>query len=532
MKKGLLIHHGDLVTLDPAQPVAEAVAIRDGRIAAVGSEADCRRALDGDYETVDLRGAALLPGFIDTHLHPIGTIHYEMNANLRGVRSVAELQDRLRAIAAELPPGQWLLGLDLDEQDMDEPRLPDRHDLDAACPDRPLVVLKHDGHQAIGNSRALAAAGLSAATPDPAGGVIDRESDGSPAGPCREAAVARLMSAAPLPEFVALVAGARKTARRLASRGITSVGAIFQVDEDGPAGAPGAFEMPAMAMLLDHFPINLYGLLLAHDPAPFEQARQSPLHSGVPGGHRIGGIKIIADGSFGSYTSFMREPFADRPDTRGMMVLNDEELYRRMEFAHRAGLQIAVHVIGDAAARRVVDLFDRLLAAQPRADHRHRLEHASVLDAPLLADIARLGLVIATQPLFIHTEKKWLHRRLGAERAKRTYPFRSILDAGIRLAGASDSPVESTDVLQAIACAVTREGFEPQQAVTAAEAVRMYTLDAAYAQFEDNVKGSLAAGKRADLVVLSENPLKVAPERIAAIRVLRTYSAGEVLYEA
>jgi predicted amidohydrolase YtcJ len=512
MIKGQFFYNGDIYTVNPLQPTAAAVAVGDGRILAVGAESACRQALGVDFESIDLQGAALLPSFIDTHLHPIGTIHYQMNANLRGVRSMADLQERLRTIAAELPPNQWLLGLDLDEQDMDEPRLPSRLDLDIAAADRPVVVVKHDGHMVIGNSKAIAACGITTEIPNPAGGVIDRESDGTPAGPFRETAAALLMSAVPMPEFDALVAGARKTARLLASRGITSVGAIYQVDEDGPAGAPGAFEMPAMAMLLDHFPINLYGLLMTRELAAVEQACQSPLHGAVPGGHRIGGIKIIADGSFGSYTSFMHEPFTDRPDTRGMMILDDAELYRRLEFAHRAGLQIAVHVIGDAAARRVVDLFDRLLTAYPRADHRHRLEHASVLDAPLLADIARLGLIISTQPMFIHTEKHWLHRRLGASRAKWTYPYRAILDAGIRLAGASD--------------------FETQQAISAAEAVRMYTLDAAYAQFEDDVKGSIAVGKRADLVVLSGNPVKTPPDRIAAIRVRRTYSTGKVLFEA
>jgi hypothetical protein len=201
-----------------------------------------------------------------------------------------------------------------------------------------------------------------------------------------------------------------------------------------------------------------------------------------------------------------------------------------MVFAHTAGLQIAIHAIGDAANRTCIDLFARLLAEHPRRDHRHRIEHASVLDARMIADLARLGLIAAITPLYLHSEKRWLHQRLGPDRAKWTYPFRALLDAGVKVAGSSDGPVESTDVLHAMQCCVTREGFEPQQAITAAEAIRLYTIDAAYTHFEESVKGSITVGKRADLVVLSENPTRVVADRIAAIRVLRTVRKGQVLF--
>jgi predicted amidohydrolase YtcJ len=197
-----------------------------------------------------------------------------------------------------------------------------------------------------------------------------------------------------------------------------------------------------------------------------------------------------------------------------------------MAAAHAAGLQVCVHAIGDLAVERTLDLFERVLARAPRGDHRHRLEHASLVPPGTAARIARLGVAVSTQPLFIHSEKSWLARRLGAERARHAYPLRDLLDAGVLVGGASDAPVESPDVLHAIQCCVTREGFEPRQGIRAEEALALYTRDAARLQFEEREKGTLAPGKRADLVVLSASPLAVAPERIRGIRVLRTVAGG------
>jgi predicted amidohydrolase YtcJ len=522
---------GDVYTVDEARPSAEAVAVRDGRILAVGSEGECRAALGAGHTETHLRGRALLPGFIDTHLHPVLLIYFDMNADLRGVASIAELQRRLREEAADVEPGGWVAGLRFDEQGLSELRLPTRHELDAACPRHAVLLVKHDGHTVIANTRAIEAAGVSASTPDPDGGMIDREEDGFPAGPFRESAAQLPLGALPPPDLGALRSGAAAAFGGLASCGITSAGAILQTDAEGPAGTLGAFDVPLMQALLECVPINLYGILIASDLAKLEAAKATALHQPAVGsGHRIGGMKIYADGTFGSCTALMREPFSDAPGKRGFPTLSEDEIYRRMAAAHGAGLQIAIHVIGDEAARRCIDLYRRLLADRPRADHRHRLEHASLLDAAAIADLARLGLVVSTQPLFIHSEKGWLHRRLGPERARRVYPFRALVEAGVRVAGASDAPVESPDVLHAIECCVTREGFEPQQGLSAAQAIRMYTIDAAHAQFEERVKGSISPGKRADLVILSANPATVPPAEIGSIEVECTIVGGLVVH--
>jgi hypothetical protein len=533
----------EVVTLEPGEPRAHALATVGDRIVAVGEESTCRAALRGagalDFIHADLTGRCLLPGFIDTHLHPIALVYFDLNADLRGVRSIAELQEALRAAAARLPAGEWLVGLQLEDAELAERRLPTRAELDVACPERPVVVLKHDGHSAAGNRAALAAAGIDARTPDPPGGRIERQPDGTPAGPCRESAAQLLFGAVPTTSFERLQETARASFARLSACGITSAGVVLQTDEEGPGGAAGRLESLAMQLLLDETPFATYAILIGRTIDAALAARATSLHEPAAG-RRVGGFKIYADGTFGSCTAYMREPFADRPDTRGFLTHDEDEIFTRMRAAHAAGLQICVHAIGDAAVECCVTLYERLLAAQPRAaqpraeqprrDHRHRIEHASLVPPELIARIARCGLHVSTQPLFIHSEKTWLPRRIGAERARDVYPLRALIDGGVVVGGASDAPVESTEVLHAIQCCVTREGFQTHQALTPVEALRLFTRDAARLQFEEHETGTLAPAKRADLVVLSGNPLTAAPDRIADIRVLRTVAGGRVVY--
>lgn len=523
---------GTIRTLEPDLASPAALATHGERILAVGSAAHCRQALRAAGavpEEIDLGGGALLPGFIDTHLHPIGLIYYDMHADLRGVDSIAAVQARLRRAAAGLTPGEWVVGLQLEDADLAERRLPTRAELDAACADHPVVVMKHDGHSACGNSAALAAAGIDATTPDPAGGHIERDARGEPSGACREAAAQRLFGAVPPPSLERLQATAQSTFRRLAGHGITSIGAVLQTDEEGPGGAGGQLESLAMQLLLEQAPFSIYSILIGRDVAAAVAARDGALNAAAAG-HRVGGFKIFADGTFGSCTACMNEPFSDRPSSRGYLTLTEPEIARRMRAAHDAGLQVCVHVIGDGAVERVVELFEQLLAERPRPDHRHRLEHASLVPPALVPRLARLGLCVATQPLFIHSEKHWLHRRLGAARARYTYPLRSLVEAGVVVAGASDAPVESTDVLHAIQCCVTREGFEPHEALTAAQALDLFTRHAAHAQFEEHEKGTLRPGKRADLVHLGADPLAAPVEEIGGIPVLRTVRGGRVTH--
>lgn len=528
---------GDVVTMEPGAPRASAIALHDGRIVAVGDAAHCRAALaaiDGcsarDVEEIDLGGRCVVPGFIDTHLHPIGVLYYDLHADLSRASSIAEVQETLRAAARRRPHDPSLIGLRLQDENLAELRLPTRHELDAVCADRPVVVLEHDGHSAAGNTLALQMAGLADLTGDPEHGRLGRDEHGVPSGPVFEKASQTLLGAVPSTTLEQLREIAVESFARLTSHGITSAGVILQTDDEGPAGSGGQLESIAFQLLLDAVPFSTYAILIGGGVEAAVAARDGALHDPAAG-RKVGGFKIFADGTFGSCTACMRDPFCDRPGERGMMTLGEDEILSRMRAAHAAGLQICVHAIGDAAVERCVALYERLLAESPRADHRHRIEHASLVDPELIARIARLGIAVSTQPLFIHSEKTWLERRLGPARTRHVYPLRAFADAGVLVGGASDAPVESTDVLHAIACCVTREGFVPEQCLTAEEALALFTRDAARLQFEEHEKGTLAPGKRADLVVLSANPLDVAPDEIAHLRVLQTVVAGKVVHD-
>jgi predicted amidohydrolase YtcJ len=522
-----LYFNANVRTMDSTHPAASAVAVQDGRIVAVGDRAVCASALQKGYEAMDLRGAALLPGFIDTHIHPVMLVYYSLNCDLGRCRSMEELKKELRQAIAHKKDDSWLVGLNFDEQNLQEKRVPLRQDLDAVSGERPVIVIKHDGHSVFANTRAIEAAGITASTDNPQAGTIEREADEYPSGAFREAAVQFILKALPLPEMQALIEAARSTFRRLASLGLTSLGIVLQTGEEGPAGSAGAFDTLGMQLFSEHCPLSLYSLLITADITSLEQLKNTSLAAGP---NRLGGVKLFADGTFGSSTASMLAPFSDNPSKQGHLMHPPEELYKRMAAAHNAGWQVCIHAIGDGGNRLCAELYGRLFHEFPRSGCRHRVEHASIMDGLTMQEMSRLGIVISTQPMFIHSEKDWLPRRLGATRCGIVYPLRSLLDAGIVVAGASDGPVESQDVLHALQCCVTREGFEPHLCVTVEEALRMYTINAAYAQFEEGVKGSISAGKRADLVILNADPIAVKSEQIKDIKVERTIIGGVTAY--
>lgn len=528
-----LYHGGEVYTVDDKRPRAEAVAVEGPTIRAVGTREECVAGLPKDFEEVDLKGDCLFPGFIDTHLHTTGMIIYDMYGDLRGVAGMAELERKIQELAAKDPGAKWVMALELDEHELREKRLPDRSDLDRACPDRPCMIVKRDGHTIILNSKALAECNVFADTPDPEGGRIGREADGRPDGRFFEEAVQVPLKALPMPEIETILRAAGTSFERLASSGITSAGTVLQTDEEGVFGDQGKYDLFLTEIILERIPVNLYCMLVARDPARILKAREGKLHQpDVPGGHRINGYKFWADGTFGSRTACLEEPYADAPDQCGFLLHKIDDMYERMEAAHDAGLQIMIHAIGDKTVATIVDLYERLLKEKPRQDHRHRVEHASLVNPAILEKAARLGLLISTQPMFIHSEKSWLGERLGPARTPWTYPFRAMIDAGLLVAGASDAPIESVAPLHAIQVCVTRDGFETSQCISVEEAVRMFTVNAAFAQFEEGVKGSIQAGKRADLVVLSANPVTTAPDKIKDVQVLRTVCGGRTIFEA
>ena len=273
---GQLYFNGIVRTMDPACPVAEAVAVKDGRIITVGNRNSCAAALGKGYEQIDLRGGALLPGFIDTHLHPVMVIYFSINCDLGGAASMGELKQELRSALLHKDDDSWLVGLNFDEQNLSEKRIPLRHDLDEMSRDRPVIVIKHDGHSVFASTRAIEVAGITASTSAPEAGTIEREADGYPSGAFRETAAQLILNAMPMPELSALTEGARNTFRRLTSLGLTSIGVVLQTGEEGPAGSIGAFDTMAMQLFSEHCPLSLYSLLITADIASLDELEILP----------------------------------------------------------------------------------------------------------------------------------------------------------------------------------------------------------------------------------------------------------------
>jgi predicted amidohydrolase YtcJ len=553
--RGVLYRGGSILTVDPAQPTAEAVATRAGRIVAVGSERDCRRALglddvdaDGavgapddrwpepaDRATViDLAGGALLPGFIDAHLHPMAMCFFAANLDLASATSVADVLDGLSDRARVTAPGEWVIGLQISPEQLAERRLPNIAELDAVGAGRAVVLLGRDGHSSVGNTVALAAAGIRGARVDPPGGAFERDERGRLTGVCRETATQVLLSTVPVPDLDQMKSQIQQVFSILVSHGITSIGSILQTDAEGPGGSAGALESVGMMIFAEDMALGNHAILCG-DPARAIDARtSSTLHQ--PESNRVvGGVKLFLDGTLGGRSACLHRPYADSPHENGWLTIDPAVAAARMEAIHLAGLQVCVHAIGDAANSVALDLFADLLARHPVGagdGPRHRIEHASVLDEAAAQRFAELGVVAVVQPPFLTSEASWLADRVGPERSPRTYAFRTLLDAGVVLAGSSDAPLESPDVLAGISAAVTRHGFEPSQALTAAEAVAMYTRGGAIAQQREHLAGSLTEGHRADLVMLSGDPTTVPSDRIADTEVCLTVIGGGVVHQA
>ncbi|HWJ63049.1 MAG TPA: amidohydrolase [Acidimicrobiales bacterium] len=485
-------------------PGADALATAGDRIVAVGTEEQCRAALPADAEVVDLGGAVLAPGFVDAHLHPMVMCVFEQQLVLDGARSVAEVLDAVADRARTLGAGDAVIGFQLDDELLAERRMPSAAELERASGGRPVVLLRRDGHHAVASTSALAAVGFDRPGNVPAGGQVDLDARGAPTGLARENAVAPLMGLMPEVSFDDLEAGLASWTDRLLSQGVTAISAMCQTTPEGPGGSAAELEAVGWSVLVDRVPFDVQTILIAPDLAAVHDARTGPLHR-PDDGRRIDAVKLFLDGTLGGRTACMHQPFSDHPTARGIATLSPEDAHRRAAEAHAAGFQLCLHAIGDEATRDAAELLARVLADEP-GPHRHRVEHASVLDDATVDRFAELGITAVVQPINLRSEHHWLSRRLGTERVARTYPFRRLLDAGVGVAGSSDAPIEATDVLAAMDAAVDRGDLAPEQAITPDEALGLYTTGASAARQTEDRLGRLAVGRRADLVVLDALP--------------------------
>lgn len=500
-----LITGARLLLPEPAPEGCDSVGVLDGTIVHVGSAAAVRAALGSDAQDLDVGGRTVAPGFVDAHTHPMIMCVFEQHLRFHeGEGEVGSVADVLDLVAERAARGEGtVIGFGLDDALLAERRLPTAEELDRAADGGAVVLVRRDGHHAVASTSAIVAAGLADPSAVPEGGVVEFGPDGRPTGLVGERAVESLYGLMPEITMEALSAGAEQWSRRLLRQGITGLTAFCQTSPEGPSGEAGALEAIGWSAVIDALPFDVQTVLIG-TPGDVEEYRAVPSLNSPERRRRLDGIKLFLDGTLGGATACMHAPFTDRPDTSGLRTLGDAEAYERMVAAHTAGLQIAIHAIGDAANRAAADLYARLLAEHP-GPHRHRVEHASVLDAATIDAFAELGIACVVQPIGIRTEAHWLGDRLGQDRLRRTYPLRSLLDAGVNVAGSSDAPIESTDVLAAMDAAVHRDGIGDAEAITPAEALAAYTTGAATAR--GAWSGRIEPGQPADLVVLSDDPL-------------------------
>ncbi|MHA1412831.1 MAG: amidohydrolase [Promethearchaeota archaeon] len=531
--KPIIYYNGTILTMNDDHFVVDAIAVVGEKIAAIGGLDEVKEKVGNEYELIDLKGKTMLPGFIDCHLHPILYTFYYIFPNLANINSLSELKSILSNAAKNWPTDKLLVGLNLCEENFDTPILPTRWDLDDACPNHPVFVMRYDGHVGIANTKALKLAGIDENTPSPEGGEIRKDEKGKLTGILSENAMAPMLSKISLPEKAELEKGAEKVFQKLAENGITSIHGILHAESGGEFGDMGAIEIPFLRTVIDKVLQNWYLIIFTNRLRKLLKLKKPPLDEGKHDGKfKIGCLKLFLDGTFGAKTAYMFEPFSDFPESSGFCVVEPEELYKQMKKAHEKGIQIAVHVIGDKGNRLIVDLFKRLLEEVPRPDHRHRIEHASMLTKDVLEDMAKLGIIASCQPPFINSEYTWLEKRIGKERCKYTYPMKSIIEAGVVLVSGSDCPVEDPSVILGLHALVNRNGFVPEECISMKEALKTYTINAAYAAFEEDIKGTIDVGKLADLVILNKNPLEISKENIKELKIVETIIRGKTVYRS
>ncbi|MDQ2919676.1 MAG: amidohydrolase, partial [Verrucomicrobiota bacterium] len=506
----------------------EAVAVIGNKIVAVGTNAEIKILAGANTKMVDARGKLVLPGFNDSHVHFLDSAFQLTSADLRDAKTPQEFVKRIKDFAAKQPKGRWILGGNWDHENWIPNDLPTKELIDAATPDNPVFISRLDGHMALANSLALKLAGVTKETKEVEGGLIVRDAQGKPAGVLKDAAMNYVYKVIPDYSLEETLTAAQAMSENAASFGVTSV-------QDMSAGTS----------------VGVYQELLRQGKLKTRIYAVSPLQDwqrlgrvGVRhafGGAmlRIGGLKGFSDGSLGSTTAWFFAPYLDAPNTSGLPSDEIPKMYENVSNADKAGLQVMVHAIGDKANETMLSIYERVAKEDGARDRRFRIEHAQHLR---VEDIKRFGadkIVASMQPLHAIDDGRWAYKRLDPQRLKGTYAFRSLLDSGAVLAFGSDSPVASINPILSIYAAVTRRtldgknpnGWLPEQKISVEEAVRAFTWGSAYAEFQDDVKGTISAGKLADLVILSEDIYTMNPNDIGKVQVLTTIMDGRIVFE-
>jgi predicted amidohydrolase YtcJ len=525
----LVVINAKVRTMDKEKPEAEAIAVWSNKIIAVGKNDEIKRLIGQNTKVIDAGGKLVLPGFNDSHLHFMEGGASLTSVDLRDAKSPEEFVQRIKEYASKLPKGRWILNGNWDHEKWTPSILPTKEMIDAVTPDNPVFINRLDGHMALANSLALKLAGIDKNTKDVEGGEIVRDAAGNPTGILKDAAMNYVYRVIPEPSFEEKLEIAEAATNYAASLGVTSV-------QDMSAGT----DVGVYQELLRKG--KLKTRIYAVSPLPdWERWKRTGIHYAFGDGMiRVGGLKGFADGSLGASTAWFFEPYLDKPGYTGLASDEMSKMFDRVKQADKAGLQIMIHAIGDRANDEILKIYERVEQENGKRDRRFRIEHAQHLNENLIKRFAAQAVIASMQPFHVIDDGRWAWKRLDEKRLKGTYAFRSLLDSGVKLAFGTDWPVALLDPMMTIYAAVTRRtlddknpnGWIPEQKITVEETVRAYTIGSAYAEFQENVKGTISAGKLADFVMLSEDIFSINPNEIPKVKVLLTVVDGKIVYQS
>src|SRR5687768_1856237 len=534
----IVFKNGNVYTVDPKTPRAEAIAVTKDRIVFVGSNADAEKLVGPKTRVVDLRGNTVLPGFADAHQHLSGVGFREMNLNLEGTTSLEDFLAKVKARVAQAKPGEWVTGRGWIETHWKPPVFPTRWDLDKVAPNNPLILTRADGHGSVANSAALNLGGIDKNTPNPFGGEISKDKQsGEPNGMLLDSAQGLVRRRIPTTTAADAERAVLLGVKRNIELGWT------QIQDAG-----GSYnDVEIFKKLYSEGKIKLRIYKAVHGPGP---SATRLLNEGATIGaydnrFTFRTIKVVSDGALGSRGAALLGPYSDAADTSGFLTVKAEELRPMLVDALRKGIQVETHAIGDRANRFILDEYETAFKAVPAserkvADPRWRVEHAQIVNPADIPRFAKLGIIPSMQPSHAIGDLFFAPSRVGIDRLAGSYAWESFIKSGVVVPGGSDAPVERGEPMIEFYAAVARkdqkgfsgEGWHPEEAVTRAQALKMFTLWPAYAAFEDKLRGTIEVGKLADLTILSADIMTIPAPEILKTRCVMTVINGEIVYEA
>jgi predicted amidohydrolase YtcJ len=527
----LIVTNARVYTADEARPLAEAFAVREGRIIFVGSRQEADALKGASTRVVDAAGKTVIPGMVDAHAHFGGLAQTLRSVDLVGTRSYDEVIARVVERAKTTPKGSWIQGRGWDQNAWGDTRFPTHEKLSAALPDHPVVLERVDGHAVLVNALAMQRAEITASTKDPSGGKILRDTRGAPSGVLVDKASGLVESRIPAPTAAETRAALKEAISVMHRWGLTGMH-----DAGASRGLIDLYEDMAKQQELN---LRLY-VMISDDSAAIDHYMRIGPRSALYGGQLwVRAIKLYADGAMGSRGAALLEPYSDDPNNTGLLLSAPAHIREVAERGLKAGFQVNTHAIGDRGNRVVLDAYEQALKAQPTADHRFRVEHAQTLHYDDLPRFAQLGVIPSMQASHQTSDMYWIGKRLGPTRVLGAYAWRSLINSGVVIPNGSDFPVEQVNPLISFHAAIARQdandwpagGWLPEQRMTREEALRSMTLWPAYSAFQEKEMGSLTPGKLADFVVLDQDIMRVPPELVLKTKVLATYVGGKAVYE-